>query len=324
METKSVAEIINSCPPFEPRVPESYRFTNEKLNTLQVNVGYKCNLACKHCHLQCSPKREETMSRKVMQACLDAYETGGFTSMDVTGGAIELHPDIEWFLTEAKSRGVALMCRTNLCILLDPAFAHMANVYSDLDVVLVASLPHYVESSVDKVRGNGVFEQSIKALRLLNEKGFGTGQHTLMLVYNPAGAVLPPSQASLEAEYKAALHRDYGVSFDTLIAIANCPGGRFAERLNAKGNLEKYLNRLIGAFNEATCAGMMCRDQISVDYNGNVYDCDFNQALGLPCEGNPTIFDFANAAPQKRHIAFGNHCYGCTAGAGSSCGGATA
>lgn len=324
MATQTVEEVMNSFPAFKERVPEEFRYTNESLNTLQVNVGYKCNLACKHCHLKCGPNREEMMSHDVMQACLDAYEKGGFTSMDVTGGAIELHPEIEWFLREAKQRGVALMCRTNLCILLDQKYAHMADLYSELDVTLVASLPHYIESSVDKVRGNGVFEKSIEALKLLNEKGFGTGKHTLMLVYNPAGAVMPPSQASLEAEYKAALHRDHGVSFDTLIAIANNPSGRFAERLNAKGNLEKYMNKLIGAFNEATCAGMMCRDQISVDYNGAVYDCDFNQALGIKSEGEPTIFDFAAAAPKKRHVVFGNQCYGCTAGSGSSCGGATA
>lgn len=197
MPEKTVQEVMASFPAFEKRVPKEFRYTNEKLGTLQVNVGYKCNLACKHCHLACGPNREETMSREVMQACLDAYEKGGFTSMDVTGGAIELHPDIEWFLREAASRGVALMCRTNLCILLDPAFAHMADLYSELGVTLVASLPHYVGSSVDKVRGQGVFEQSIEALRLLNGKGFGTGEHTLMLVYNPAGAVMPPSQVSL-------------------------------------------------------------------------------------------------------------------------------
>ena len=324
MADKTVEEVMESFPSFEGRVPEELRCTNDSLRTLQVNVGYKCNLACKHCHLACGPNRTETMSQEAMRACLDAYEVGGFTSMDVTGGAIEMHPDIEWFLREAASRGVSLMCRTNLCILLDPAYAHFVDLYAELDVTLVASLPHYVATSVDKVRGEGVFAQSVEALKLLNAAGFGTGEHTLMLVYNPAGAVMPPSQASLEAEYKAALSRDFGVSFDSLIAIANNPSGRFAERLNAKGNLERYVNKLIGAFNEATCAGMMCRDQISVDYNGAVYDCDFNQALGLASEGAPTIFDFAKAAPERRRVVFGNHCYGCTAGSGSSCGGATA
>ncbi|MCQ2752097.1 MAG: DUF3641 domain-containing protein, partial [Coriobacteriales bacterium] len=162
------------------------------------------------------------------------------------------------------------------------------------------------------------------ALHLLNKKGFGTGQHNLMLVYNPAGAVLPPAQDSLEKEYKTKLAADFDVYFDTLIAIANNPSGRFADALNKKGNLEKYMNKLCGAFNEATCQAMMCRDQISVDYNGDLYDCDFNQALGLKMEGGFTIFDLAKQAPQKRHIVFANHCYGCTAGSGSSCGGATA
>lgn len=319
-----VEEVMAGVAPFEERVPQEFRFTNETLGTLQVNVGYRCNLACKHCHLQCGPQRTEAMSREVMQACIDAYRTGDFTSMDITGGAPEMHPDYEWFLGRVVAAGIRPMCRTNLCILTDPDYARFAQLYARLDVTLVASLPAYVARKCDKVRGAGTFDADIEALRLLNGLGFGTGEHTLVLVYNPGGAVMPPAQASLEAEYKTRLAADFGVSFDSLIAIANNPSGRFAARLNDRGNLEGYLDRLVGAFNVATCAGMMCRDQISVDYAGRVYDCDFNQALGLPIEGGATIFDFAREAPRRRHIVFANHCYGCTAGAGSSCGGATA
>lgn len=324
METASAEEVLASFPAFEQHVPEAYRYTADQLVTLQINIGYKCNLACKHCHLQCGPSRTEMMSREVMQACLDAYKVGGFSSVDITGGAPELHPDYPWLLEQFAQLGVRPMCRTNLCILTDPAYEHFAQLYADYDVQLVASMPAFVARKCDKIRGEGTFDANLVALRKLNELGFGTGEHSLTLVYNPAGAVLPGDQASMEAEFKQRLAADYGIHFDSLIAIANNPSGRFAKRLNEKGTLGHYMQKLIGAFNEATCPGMMCRTQISVDWQGKVYDCDFNQALGLEIETEQTIFDFAQAAPAKRHIVFGNHCYGCTAGAGSSCGGATA
>ena len=324
MPQENVEEVMHSFPDFEERVPQEYRHTNEQLHTLQVNVGYMCNLACKHCHLQCSPTRTEMMDRETMQACLDAYEAGGFTSMDITGGAPEMHPDYEWFLGEVAARGIKPMCRTNLCILLDPAYEKFMQIYADMDVALMASMPYYSAHTVDKVRGAGVFEKNVEAARRLNELGFGTGQHTLIFVYNPAAAVLPPAQQAAETEFKAKFAAEFDVHFDSLIAIANNPSGRFAERLAAKGNLGGYMKRLTGAFNEATCEGMMCRDQVSVDWQGKCYDCDFNQALGLEVEDGFTVFDLAKAAPEKRHIVFANHCYGCCAGAGSSCGGATA
>ncbi|MCR5845181.1 MAG: arsenosugar biosynthesis radical SAM protein ArsS [bacterium] len=324
MQGQNAFDVVQSFPSFEDRVPEEFRYTNDKLGTLQVNVGYKCNLACKHCHLECSPAREELMDRKTMQACIDAYKAGGFTSMDITGGAPEMNPDYEWFLNALSEAGIKPMCRTNLCILLDPQYAHFAELYAKIDATLVASLPYFSAANCDKIRGAGTFDACIEALRKLNSLGFGTGEHPLILVYNPSGAVLPPAQASMEGEYKEKLRSAFGVEFDSLIAIANNPSGRFAARLNDKNNLEKYMNRLIGAFNVATCEGMMCRDQVSVDYNGVVYDCDFNQALRLRTEGEPTIFDMVDKPLERRHIVFANHCYGCTAGAGSSCGGATA
>ncbi len=324
MAAEEVAAALESVSPFIERVPPDLRRTKERLGTLQINLGYMCNLACKHCHLQCSPTRVEMMERATMQACLDAYETGGFSSMDITGGAPEMHPDYEWFLGEVHARGIQPICRTNLCILTEPAYEKFAQLYADYDVRLMASMPYYSARTVDKVRGDGVFERNIEAARRLNELGFGTGAHELVFVYNPAGAVLPPSQDSAEAEFKQRMADGFGVHFDSLIAIANNPSGRFAERLAARGNLSAYMQRLAGAFNEATCEGMMCRDQVSVDWQGKCYDCDFNQALGLPVSDGTTIFDLAKAAPAPRDIVFANHCYGCCAGAGSSCGGATA
>ena len=321
---KTVTEVLGEFEPFALRVPACDRYTDEQLTTLQVNVGYRCNLACKHCHLECSPARTESMSREVMQACLDAYETCGFSSIDITGGAPEMHPELEWFLREWQKRGVKPIVRTNLCILTDPAYTRFAQLYADVDATLFASLPYFSAHNVDKIRGSGTFEASIEGLRLLNEVGYGDGGRPITLVYNPPTASLPPDQASMEREYRRRLPAEFGVSFTNLVAITNNPSGRWAAALNRKGNLESYMNRLIGAFNPATTANMMCRSQVSVDWQGNLYDCDFNQALGLRVEGGATIFDLAANKPGARAIVFGNHCYGCTAGAGSSCGGETA
>jgi len=324
MAEKTVEEVMNEFTPFIEVVPECDRVTNVPMTTMQVNVGYKCNLACRHCHLECGPKRTEMMSREVMQACLDAYELGGFSAVDITGGAPEMHPDLEWFLREWQARGVKPIVRTNLCILADPEYARFAQLYADVDATLFASLPYYSARNVDKIRGDGTFAGSIEGLKLLNEVGYGDGGRPITLVYNPPTATLPPDQASMEREYRRRLTADFGVSFTNLVAITNNPSGRFAAALARKGNLESYMNRLIGAFNPATTASMMCRDQVSVDWQGNLYDCDFNQALGLRVEGGTTIFDLAKKAPSVRNIVFANHCYGCTAGAGSSCGGETA
>lgn len=329
MSEKTVAEAMEAVPPFIEMVPEEHRCTNDPLTTMQVNVGYKCNLACRHCHLTCSPAREEMMSHETMQACLDAYEKGRFASVDITGGAPEMHPDLEWFLREWRKRGVKPICRTNLCILTDPEYSHFVQLYADVDATLFASLPFYSARNVDKVRGDGTFDASLEGLRMLNEVGYGDHDgdgdtHTITLVFNPSSATFPPPQAAIENEYRTKLTTMHGVHFSNLVAITNNPSGRFAEALNRKDNLEKYLVRLRDAFNPATTQGMMCRNQISVDWEGNVYDCDFNQALGLKIEGENTIFDFARKKQPVRPIVFANHCYGCTAGAGSSCGGETA
>ena len=318
MPEQTTWEVMRSFPDFVERVPEEFRYTQERMSTLQVNVGYRCNLACRHCHLQCGPKRTEAISHEAMEAAIDAYEVGGFTTLDVTGGAPEMHPELEWFLRSAHERGANLIVRTNLCILTDPEYAHFADVYADVDATVFASLPYYTARNVDKIRGDGVFAGSIEGIRMLNERGYGTGKHTLTLVFNPSGPTLPPSQDSLELEYHQKLADDFGIYFTNLIAITNNPIGRFAEALNRKNRLGGYLQRLIDAFNPDTVPAMMCRNTISVDWQGNLYDCDFNQALGLPSIGHKTIFDLAHEAPTPHRIVFANHCYGCTAGAGSS------
>ena len=323
MAEKTIQEAMAEVPPFIGMVPEEHRVTNDALTTLQINVGYRCNLACRHCHLECSPARTEAMSREAMQACLDAYEVGGFRSVDITGGAPEMHPDLEWFLREWKARGVAPIVRTNLCILTQPEYAHFVNLYHEVNALLFASLPFYSARNVDKIRGDGTFMASIEALRLLNAVGYGDHDgdgdtHTITLVFNPAGATMPPDQATMEAQYHRSLSRDFDVHFSNLVAITNNPIGRFAEALNRKDKLGAYLKRLYDAFNPDTTEGMMCRDQISVDWAGEIYDCDFNQALGLKILGKKTIFDFARENQPPRKIVFANHCYACTAGAGSS------
>lgn len=323
MPEKTVREALAEVPSFMGMVPEEHRMTKDPLGTLQINVGYRCNLACRHCHLECGPTRTEAMSRETMQACLDAFETGGFKSVDITGGAPEMHPDLEWFLREWQTRGVAPIVRTNLCILMQPEYTHFVELYASVNALLFASLPFYSARNVDKIRGNGTFASSIEALRLLNGVGYGDHDgegdtHIITLVFNPAGAIMPPDQASMELQFHRSLAQDFDVHFSNLVAITNNPIGRFAEALNRKDKLGGYMKRLFDAFNPDTTEGMMCRDQISVDWAGNVYDCDFNQALGLRISSKKTIFDFARERQGARPIVFANHCYACTAGAGSS------
>lgn len=330
----AVYEVMDSFPSFFERVSEENRWTEDGLGTLQMNVGLRCNLACKHCHVESSPARTEEMSKEVMEACLKVAHDRGIGTIDITGGAPEMNPSYEWLIREAAATNARVMTRSNLVILQDPQYAHLPELWAELGVVVITSLPHYVKKNAEKQRGDGTFDAIIEGLQKLNALGYGKGEGAgpngktleLDLVYNPAGIFLPGDQAGLERDYKQELGEEFGITFDALFAIANNPNGRFGNRLEATGNLAKYMQKLVAAFNPATVLTMMCRNQLSVGYDGRLYDCDFNQAAEMPCMNGGTIEELAAdpTKPLKRRIAFGQHCYGCTAGAGSSCGGATA
>ncbi|MDO4183161.1 MAG: arsenosugar biosynthesis radical SAM protein ArsS [Coriobacteriia bacterium] len=323
-----VRQGLQSVPPFYELVPEEFRTCNETLTTLQVNITYACNIACKHCHLECSPARTETMSKETLQACLDVFASRGFSSLDITGGAPELNPHFEWFIREAAARNIATIVRSNLCILEQPEFQHLPQLYADLGINVFASLPHYRKRNMEKQRGEGTFDAVIRVMQKLNELGYGKGEEganangqklKLDLVFNPAGAIMPPDQTSMELEYKRRLEADFGVVFDNLYTFTNNPSGRFAAALAKGGKLEAYMKKLAGTFNPCTVEAMMCRDQLSVRWDGALYDCDFNQAIDLKCKDGRTIFDLLDESqPLKHPIVFCNHCYACCAGAGSS------
>jgi radical SAM/Cys-rich protein len=297
------------------------------VRTVQVNVGLACNLACLHCHVESGPKRTEAMSRETMGEVLRAVRASGASAVDITGGAPEMHPDFRWFVDEVIALGRHVMVRTNLTILLEPGYTDLPAWCAGRGVHLVASLPCYTQANVDAQRGRGTFEASIEALRVLNAAGYGVrADRPLDLVYNPGGTGLPGPQASLEADYRQRLAQSWGVSFTRLLTITNMPIGRFARDLERTGNLASYVEILAHAFNGATVEALMCRHQLHVAWDGQVYDCDFNYAIGLGVDttAGPHIRDFTPERFLTRRIATGAHCFGCTAGAGSSCGGALA
>ncbi len=296
---------------------------------LQVNIGRKCNLTCNHCHVEAAPTREEMMPREVMEAVIRTAPVLACEMVDITGGAPELHPDIRWFIEKLKRLGKAVQLRTNLVALTEGPDPDLMFFLKDHHVDLVASLPCYLKKNVDAQRGTGVYEKAIDALRKLNEIGYGMGgELALNLVYNPSGPFLPGEQAGLEAAFRKELGERYGIKFTHLLVIANAPIGRFRETLEADGQLDEYMSTLEEAFNPATLDGIMCRHQICVDWDGKLYDCDFNLAIGLPCTpGETSIQDMTPKEVAKlvnRTIATGPHCFACTAGAGSSCGGSLA
>jgi radical SAM/Cys-rich protein len=299
------------------------------IRVLQLNLGRVCNQTCRHCHVDAGPDRRETMSREVADACLRALERSDVPTVDVTGGAPELCAEFRRIVVRARELGRHVMDRCNLTILLAPRFEDLPGFLAEHRVEVVCSLPHYRKLNTDKQRGPGVYADSIEALKRLNAVGYGRGGVLrLVLVTNPVGALLPAGQASLEAEWKRALERDHGIVFDALYTITNMPISRFLADLEERGRTAEYLARLVDAFNPAAAAGVMCRETLSVGYDGRLYDCDFNQMLDLELGfGAPrTIFDWDPAARERlgaRRITTGRHCFGCTAGAGSSCGGAT-
>jgi radical SAM/Cys-rich protein len=291
-----------------------------EIATIQVNVGYRCNLACRHCHVEGGPQRTEVMERGTVDAVLAALANSGIGTIDITGGAPELNPHFRHLVAEARALGKRVIVRTNLAVFSDDGMAGLPEFYRDHDVELVASLPYYKEDKVDRVRGNGAFRKSIAALQRLNGLGYGSAGRLLNLVYNPPGAFLAPDQTVLEVEYKKELRDRFRISFNRLYTFTNMPIGRFREFLVRTGNLERYLDTLARAFNPATLGNIMCRHLISVGWDGRLFDCDFNQVIGLPVNpGAPDhITGFDRAALARRVIRTGDHCFGCTAGAGSS------
>ncbi len=296
------------------------------INVFQINVGKLCNQTCRHCHVDAGPDRLETMSRETAGHCIAVLAQTDIPTVDLTGGAPELNPNFRWLVEQARALGRHVMDRCNLSVLLLPSQSDLPDFLARHDVEIVASLPYYRAGQTDAQRGEGVFDKSIQALRLLNELGYGrdgTGLQ-LNLVYNPVGAFLPPKQDSIEAHFRRELAARHQVSFNRLYTITNMPISRFLEFLLDSGNYAAYMERLANAFNPSAAAGVMCRHTLSVGWDGTLYDCDFNQMLDLPLRhGAPShLRDFDMTQLRHRRIVTGNHCYGCTAGSGSSCGGA--
>jgi len=301
--------------------------TRGQLDTLQVNLGYLCNLSCTHCHVNAGPRRKELMSREVVDLVLDYIRRKNIRILDLTGGAPEMNPHFRYLVEQARAMKVEVIDRCNLMILLEPGYEDLGTFLADNGVTITASLPCYSEANVEKQRGKGIFEGSIEALQKLNQLGYGRQESLqLNLVYNPIDLNLPPAQAGLEADYKRELDDKYGIVFNQLFTITNMPISRFGGMLLSKGLYNKYMDILKDNYAESNLATVMCRTLISVDYQGYVYDCDFNQMLKMPLlasdKPKPHLRDLLDDNLDGRLIAVGEHCYGCTAGQGSSCGGA--
>ncbi len=300
------------------------------IEIFQVNVGYMCNQVCKHCHVDAGPDRKEIMTRETIQLCLDVLKKSKIKTLDITGGAPELNPDFRWFVEEASKIGAGeIIVRSNLTIILsNPKYHDLPGFFKKHHVRVVSSLPFYDAAKTDRQRGDGVFEKSIEALKMLNAVGYGKVDSglTLDLVYNPTGAFLPGDQLQLERDFKMSLKKNHNIDFNRLFTITNIPISRFLDFLIATENYEEYMEKLVNAFNPAAVEGLMCRNTLSVDWKGFLYDCDFNQMLGLKVEKKAPQHLSAFDADQltNRTIITGQHCYACTAGAGSSCQGTTA
>lgn len=297
-------------------------------STLQVNVGKLCNQACHHCHVDAGPRRTERMTRETAARVIEVIAASArIETVDITGGAPELNPNFAMLVERARALGRRVIVRCNLTVTLEPGMEWLVEFYRRAGVELICSLPCYTAENTDRQRGAGVFDKSIAAMRQLNAAGFGRGELRLDLVYNPIGASLPPPQAELEGQYREELGRNFGVVFDRLLTITNMPIARFANQLNSTGSHSAYMSLLVNHFNPATVDALMCRDLVSVGWDGRLYDCDFNQMLEIPLGGTAasTIWDIDDVGTLAgARIATGSHCFGCTAGAGSSCGGAIA
>ena len=302
-----------------------------QLEIFQVNVGKMCNQVCKHCHVDAGPDRKEIMTTETMDQCLEVLRNNpGITTLDLTGGAPEMNPNFRYFVEEASALGKKIIVRCNLTIIVaNKKYYDLPDFFKKHNIEVVSSLPHYTPGRTDSQRGDGVFEQSIRALKMLNAVGYGKEGSglTLNLVYNPTGAFLPANQEDLERDYKKQLKSKFDIDFNQLFSITNLPVSRFLDYLVESGNYEEYMEKLLDAFNPSAAAGVMCRNTISISWDGYLYDCDFNQMLDLKVacgKEKQHIKDFDTQALTNRTIIIDQHCYGCTAGAGSSCGGQTA
>jgi radical SAM/Cys-rich protein len=324
-EQVRILESTQSIPSFDTKIRASGHpeLRPSAIEIFQINVGKLCNQTCAHCHVDAGPDREEIMTRETMELCLNALSRTSIPKVDITGGAPELNPNFRWLVQEVRALGRHVMDRCNLSVLLIQGQAGLIEFLAEHQVEIICSLPYFQERETDRQRGEGVFEKSIRALKLLNEIGYGKegSNLTLNLIYNPVGAFLPGSQKGIEAEFKRNLKKNHGIEFHHLYCITNMPISRFLEFLLTSGNYEKYMQKLVQAFNPAAIEGVMCRNTISIGWDGMLYDCDFNQMLDLPVNGSRHVSEFDLEEMTNRPIVTGRHCFGCTAGAGSSCGG---
>lgn len=316
--------------PFQDKLEESGLFplTTTKLDIFQINVGKMCNQVCKHCHVDAGPDRKEIMTRETMQLCLDAIDKTECSTVDLTGGAPEMNPDFRWFVEQLSAKGKKVLVRCNLTIIVaNKKYNDLPEFFKKHSVEVVSSLPYFTSTKTDAQRGDGVFERSIKALQMLNEVGYGVEGSglTLNLVYNPSGAFLPPEQGALQADFKKKLKDRFDIVFNELFAITNLPISRYLEYLVASDNYEGYMEKLVNAYNPSAAENVMCRNTISIGWDGYIFDCDFNQMLDLKvATKGQHLKDFDLEGLNNRNVIVNQHCYGCTAGAGSSCGGTTA
>ncbi|MEG9327881.1 arsenosugar biosynthesis radical SAM (seleno)protein ArsS [Salinimicrobium catena] len=313
-------------PLFKEKIAKSGNFPlkPQKLEILQLNLGYMCNQVCSHCHVDAGPDRKEIMTRETMEQCLEVIRTSGAKTLDLTGGAPEMNPNFRWFVEEAAKAGIEdFIVRSNLTIILaNKKFHDLPDFFKKHNIHVVSSLPFYKKEKTDRQRGKGVFNKSIEALKMLNAVGYGKKGSGLILdlVYNPAGAFLPSNQEALEKDFKKALFEDFGIEFNQLFSINNLPISRFLEYLIASENYEDYMYALVEAFNPSAVKNLMCTNTLSVGWDGWLYDCDFNQMLNLKVASKVKhIKDFNEEQLEDREICISQHCYGCTAGAGSSC-----
>lgn len=317
----------SDIPDFRTRIEESgLDLSRKEIEILQINNGKLCNLACLHCHVEAGPKRTELMDQRTSERVIELLKNSpSVHTLDITGGAPEMNPHFRWMVQAARKDKRTVIDRCNLTIFFEAGYEELPEFLAKHEVYIIASLPCYTSENVDTQRGRGTFRRSIAGLRALNEMGYGKGNSRLRLdlVYNPLGASLPPEQEKLESDYKQRLQQDFGVSFDSLFTITNMPIRRFERQLENWGKRDEYMKLLSDSFNPSAAAQVMCRNLVSVDWKGNLFDCDFNQMLELPLEGEKTIWDIDNLNElMGDKITFADHCYGCTAGCGSSCGGA--